>query len=303
MKVEYIPVDKIREPENVMRSYMDDETFIRLRESIREKGILNPLILRKKDEYFEIVAGHRRYLASKSLGLNEVPAFIIEADDKECDLIKAHENFTQEQVNPLDKALWILHLMKEYNLTVEECARLSGVSETSIRNFQLVLGGDEGVLQALRESKINMQQAIELNRMPDKSKIPYFLELTLKSGATASQIRLWRIEEQNRIQAQKEIPAEEVPDKYDPKVQEKLKVTCPLCWEKVNPENTISVHLCYDCYFQFKEQVTKMIKEAENATALKDQGPYDTGTAQGEENQREPGESGGDLSEVPPNEV
>jgi len=278
-EVKKIPLDLILEPRNAMRSYIDDEIFCRLKESIKEKGVINPILVRKMGNMYEIVTGHRRYLACKSLGMSEIPAVIIEADDKTADILKAHENFTQEQVNPLDKALWVLHLIERHDLTVEECAKLSGLSETSIRNSLLVLQGNEQVLQALRENKINFQQAIELNRMPDKSRIPYFLEITLKSGATASQIRQWRIEEENRIRAEKEVPPEEIEKTYNPQLDQRLKMTCPICFKQVLPQDTMSIHLCFDCYIQFKEQLKQRLEEAKN----KDDSLKDTGQDQGSE--------------------
>ena len=102
------------------RKRFDEEALDDLAESIKMYGVIQPIVVTKKDGYYSIVAGERRWRAAKKAGLEEIPAIIREDDDKKNKQISLIENMQREDLNPYEKAAGIRALMDEYNLTQEE---------------------------------------------------------------------------------------------------------------------------------------------------------------------------------------
>jgi len=112
MKIQNLKVDEIEVPETLLRTQISGEELIALQESIKQFGILEPLLVRKEGEKYILVAGYRRLTAAQNIGLDEVPCRVLEVDKKTADILTIEENFKREEVNPLDfsKYLNYLHL-------------------------------------------------------------------------------------------------------------------------------------------------------------------------------------------------
>ena len=128
---------KINEVEpniNQARKIFDEESIEELANSIKEYGVIQPIIVTKKPKYYEIIAGERRWRASKKAGLDEIPVIIREDDDKRNQEISLIENIQREDLNPIEKARGIKQLMEEYDLTQQKVADVLGKSRSSIAN-------------------------------------------------------------------------------------------------------------------------------------------------------------------------
>lgn len=99
-----ISIDDILEPEDQARTVIVLEGLQELADSIKEKGIIEPLVVLKKNSKYEIVVGHRRFLAARMAGLEKLPCIIRAIGVRDADLMKLHENFFREDVNPVDEA-------------------------------------------------------------------------------------------------------------------------------------------------------------------------------------------------------
>lgn len=117
------------------RSRMEPEALEALAASIREEGILSPLIVRKTDAGYEIVAGERRYQAAKMIGLETVPAIVRELDDRHALAVGLIENIQRENLNPIEEALGVRRLQEEFGLTHEECAKAIAARDRPPRTF------------------------------------------------------------------------------------------------------------------------------------------------------------------------
>ena len=130
-----LPISQVEPGLNQPRKRFDPEALAELADSIREHGIIQPLTVRRLSSgYYQIIAGERRWRAAKQAGLDEVPAVIIEADDRKVMEIGLIENLQREDLNPIEEAEGYRQLMEQYNLTQEETAQRVGKSRSVVAN-------------------------------------------------------------------------------------------------------------------------------------------------------------------------
>ena len=155
----YISIEKLKVSPFQTRQHISSPELEELKNSIKERGVIQPLIVRKKGDYYEIVAGSRRYYASKSLGHKELPVIIKNIDDKESLIISILENLQRQNLNPIEEARSFKRLSEEFNLTHAEIANSLGKERATISNAIRLLKLPEVIQRALREGKINMSAA------------------------------------------------------------------------------------------------------------------------------------------------
>lgn len=245
-----IAIDSITEPLEQIRTVIVMEGLEELSKSIKEQGVIEPLIVIKKGEKYEVVAGHRRYLAAKMAGLATVPCIIRAIDVKKAELIKLHENFFREDVNPVDEARFYQRLHEIHKLAYSEIAKLSNRSESYVVSRISLLQTDDFVLGALEAKQINFSQALEIARAKD-GKIRFeLLRVTIESGATVESLRIMRYDYENRtsnLEVNKVISKEG----EGPYPEVKHLITCPCC-EGSYPVNQIyPISVCKTCYDGF----------------------------------------------------
>ena len=131
----FLPISQVEPGLNQPRKRFDDQSLSDLADSIREHGIIQPLTVRRLSTgYYQIIAGERRWRAAKLTGLAEVPAVIIEADDKKVMELGLIENLQREDLNPMEEAEGYLLLLTDYGMTQEEVAKRMGKSRPAIAN-------------------------------------------------------------------------------------------------------------------------------------------------------------------------
>ena len=136
------------------RKKFDEEAILELSESIKMYGVIQPIVVTKKDGFYSIIAGERRWRAAKKAGLKEIPAIIREDDDKTNKQISLIENIQRENLNAVEKAYGIRALMDEYNLTQEEIAKQLGKSRSAIANSVRILNLCPEVLDLAKQGKL-----------------------------------------------------------------------------------------------------------------------------------------------------
>jgi len=150
------------------RKKFDNEALEELSESIKQYGVLQPIIVTKKDDYYQIVAGERRWRASKKAGLKEIPAIIREYDERTNREIALIENIQREDLNPIEKAIGIKQLMDSYGLTQQKVADILGKSRSGIANTVRILNLDERVISLALEGKLTEGHCKALLAIEDK---------------------------------------------------------------------------------------------------------------------------------------
>ncbi len=168
--IEKLKITEVEPNRNQPRKNFDEEALDELADSIKRYGVIQPIIVVKKDDYYEIVAGERRWRASKKAGLKEIPAIVREGDDRKNKEIALIENVQREDLNAYEKALGIRELMDEYGLTQQEVAEILGKSRSSIANTVRILNLDERVLELVKQGKLAEGHARTLLAIEDKDK-------------------------------------------------------------------------------------------------------------------------------------
>ena len=138
------------------RKRFDEETLADLADSIRTHGIIQPLTVRRLSSgYYQIIAGERRWRAAKLAGLSEVPAVIIEADDRKVMELGLIENLQREDLNPMEEAMGYRTLMEEYGLTQEETAQRVGKSRPAVANALRLIALPDAIRHLVEEGQLS----------------------------------------------------------------------------------------------------------------------------------------------------
>ena len=162
-----LPIAQVEPGLKQPRKRFDQETLAALAESIRLHGILQPLTVRRlASGYYQIIAGERRWRAAKLAGLREVPAVIVEADDRKVMELGLIENLQREDLNPMEEAMGYQALIEEYGLTQEEAARRVGKSRPAVANALRLMALPDAVRALVEEGKLSAGHARALLSLP-----------------------------------------------------------------------------------------------------------------------------------------
>ena len=183
-----LKVNEVEPNRNQARKNFDQEALEELAGSIKEYGLIQPIVVTKKDDYYSIVAGERRWRASKIAGLTEIPAIIREDDEKVNAEISLIENMQREDLNPIEKATGIKKLMDNYGMSQEEVAKKLGKARSTIANWARVLNLDPRVLDMVREGKITEGHCKALLAITDPDKQYQAAIHMLERGTTVRQM-------------------------------------------------------------------------------------------------------------------
>ncbi len=136
------------------RKNFDEEALTELSESIKKYGLIQPIVVTKKEDYYEIIAGERRWRASKKAGLSTIPAIVREDNKRKNQEISLIENIQREDLNAFEKASGIKFLMDEYDMTQQQVAEVIGKSRSGVANTLRILNLDPRVLDLAKEGKL-----------------------------------------------------------------------------------------------------------------------------------------------------
>ena len=139
---------------NQARKKFDTESLEELAESIKRYGVIQPIVVTQKEKYYEIIAGERRWRASKLAGLTEIPAIIRENDERKNQEISLIENIQREDLNPIEKAKGFKVLMEDYGLTQQQLADTLGISRSTLANTVRLLNLSPKVMELVMDGKL-----------------------------------------------------------------------------------------------------------------------------------------------------
>lgn len=160
--VHKIKVIDIEPNKNQPRRTFNSESIDELAESIKRYGIIQPIIVVKKDKYYEIVAGERRWRAAKKAGIDEIPCIVREDAERKNKEIALIENIQREDLNPIEKARSFRQLMDEYGLTQMELSETIGISRSALANTVRLLNLDPRVMELVLQGKLTEGHARSL---------------------------------------------------------------------------------------------------------------------------------------------
>jgi len=152
--VQTLKITEVEPNRDQPRKRFDEEALEELSESIKKYGLIQPIVVTKKDGYYQIIAGERRWRASKKAGLATIQAIVREDDEKKNKEIALIENIQREDLNAVEKAMGMKLLMEEYDLTQAQLAEIVGKSRSAVANTLRILNLDERVLELAKQGKI-----------------------------------------------------------------------------------------------------------------------------------------------------
>lgn len=165
-----IRISQIEPNREQPRKSFDEDALIELSESIKQYGVLQPLLVQKKDNYYEIIAGERRWRAAKLAGIKEVPVIIKDYSSQEVMEIALIENIQREDLNPIEEALAYQRLIKDYRLKQDEVAEKVSKSRAAITNSLRLLKLDARVQEMVMEGKLSNGHARTIIGIEDGDK-------------------------------------------------------------------------------------------------------------------------------------
>ena len=189
-----IPISSIRPNPQQPREHFDEESLAALAESIREVGVLQPVLVRAGGDGFELIAGERRWRAARRIGLQTIPAIVRTADDASMLQQAIVENVQREELNPLEEAAAYQQLIEDFSLTHDDVATRVGKSRTTITNTLRLLQLPPSIQRQLKERSLRMGHARALLGTPDRA-----FQEQLAKRAVAEDLSVREVEEAIRM--------------------------------------------------------------------------------------------------------
>lgn len=180
------------------RMNFDEEALAELSNSIKQYGVIQPIIVTKKGKFYQIVAGERRWRASKIAGLSEIPAVVREYSEQTHREISLIENIQRENLNPIEKARAIRELLDRYSLTQQQLADTLGISRSGLANTVRVLNLDERVIELASQGKLTEGHCKALLAIENNDKQYVAAKYMIESGDSVREA-----EKQMRIKKKK----------------------------------------------------------------------------------------------------
>lgn len=186
-----LPTHKVEPNRNQPRQDFDEAELMSLAESIETHGIIQPLTVRElSNGYYQIIAGERRWRAARMAGLAEVPAVVIEADDKKVMELALIENLQRQDLNPVEEAMGYRTLMEEHGLTQEEAASRVGKSRPAVANALRLLNLCPAVLEKVRSGELSAGHARAIVSLKNEKKQQEAAQKVIALGLSVRQAEL-----------------------------------------------------------------------------------------------------------------
>ena len=183
-----LPLSELRPNPYQPRKIFDDEALNELASSIKEHGVFQPIIVKKTIKGYDIVAGERRYRASKKVGLETIPAIVKDFSDEEMMNIALLENLQREDLSAIEEANAYKKMLEASNITQEELANIVGKSRSHITNILGLLKLPINVQDLVLYNKISMGHARVLSKLEDKEKIEELADRVVKEGLSVREL-------------------------------------------------------------------------------------------------------------------
>jgi len=186
-----LDIEGVDPPSDAARDTIDPDKVRELAESIRSQGLLQPILVRPFNGRYEVVAGHRRYLAHRLLGEVKIKSIIREINDEETLLIRAMENDQREDLNPIEKAKVYKRLKEKFGWSAETIARKMGRDNLTVRTYLRLLEIPEDFQREVAKGRLPMRNALVLNEIEDEGFKKYYFTAAVENGVTLEICKMW----------------------------------------------------------------------------------------------------------------
>lgn len=253
-KLTYINLGDIDLPEFESHNQTNESDILELSESIKVMGVIEPLIVRKINKRFEIVAGCLRYRAAQIAGLKSVPCIIHSLDDQPAELIKIHENIKRVPLDHVDQGLSFLMMIDKFSLTQEDISKIIGKSISYISNHIALVTQDDVLSTAVKNNTISFSQARELLNVKEIATRRQLQKYCEKDGATIQVLRSWIKEHNDQLitQPKTETSSNDITYHYTKPSYSK---PCEACHKSISISDIRQIILCPTCCQAIKDAI------------------------------------------------
>lgn len=190
-QIQEISLDQIDAPKLAMRSDIHDEGIEELAKSIRDIGLIQPIVLKPVGERYEIIAGHRRVVASKLAGLILISAIVRNPSDSDATVLKLHENLLRRDVNPVDEAVFLATIMKEEKYNLKQICEMTRRSESYISSRLEILDYPNYLIEAVGNKQVSLGAAHWLNKITDEKTRRNYTGYGMQGGISVKRAQAW----------------------------------------------------------------------------------------------------------------
>jgi len=187
----FLDIEKVDPPGDAVRDLIDPEQVRELAESIRSQGLLQPILVRPFNGRYEVVAGHRRYLAHRLIGEVKIKALVREMGDEEVFVIRAMENDQREDLNPIEKAKVYKRLKDKFGWSAGQISQKMGRSKPAVLRYLELLEIPEEFQSVVSKKKLSMGVALCLNQIDDELSKKYYFTAAVENGVTLEVAEAW----------------------------------------------------------------------------------------------------------------
>ena len=251
-----IVVDLVDEPKGIIRMEINQDYISELAASISENGLFQPILLRPDKSRYEIVFGHRRYLAHKQLNLQGIKAIVRNMTDKEAAIARATENLSREDLTPIEEAATYRDLIDVYGMSIDQVARKIGMTPGTVRRRLDLLKMPPSLQKAVHGKLISMTVAEELWGIDDAASLEYYLSFAIDGGCTKGTAREWCKDWKDSVRRQRS-SGEDGGGEISPLEPRPHYIACDICLEPAKIEDARSLMICPTC----RELLSKKHKE------------------------------------------
>jgi len=252
--IKNVSLDLIDEPTGIIRMEISPDAISALAQSISEIGLLQPILLRPAGERFEIVAGHRRYLAHKELQLDKIRALIREMTDQEAAFCRATENLARVDLTPIEEAAIFVDLVNNHKMSYQQIGTKVGKSPALVKRRMDLLKMPPQLQKALHDKKISISVAENLWPISDMTDLDYYLSFAVESGCTREVARSWTKEWKDK-KRRAESPGVEGGGDFAPSEPRPVYVSCDLCIGPMEIGKETVLRVCPDCFGIIKKNI------------------------------------------------
>lgn len=247
---ESIQVNLIGPPEDVARLEIPEIAIKELAQSIKEQGLLQPIIVAEKDGRYEIVAGHRRWLAVQYLKHKTISCKVVDNIPIENAMARASENLQRSDLTPLEEGLIYQGLVEKFNMPLDQIANITGISIGVVRRRINILKMPDSLIDPVHKKLISQTVAEELMRCPDEEYREYLIQMARDHGVTALVARQWVDDRLKELRAKDHVGGG-AGRSHDVYIETPIYVACQACKKPKEISNLKHVGVCTECFKVF----------------------------------------------------
>lgn len=183
-----LPLDRIHVNPHQPRKDFDEDDLATLKESLRTHGLLQPILVRPKEDGYELIAGERRYRAAREAGWSEIPVHVVDLNDQKVFEAALVENLQRSDLNPIEKAQGFQDYLQRYQVTQDDLAKIVGLDRSTVANLIRLLELSPGVQDAVRHGQISAGHARALLPVEDPARQTTLMQEIIAKGLSVRQV-------------------------------------------------------------------------------------------------------------------